>query len=95
MTEIARYRCRVGHAYSASSLLAGQDEKLEASIWVAIRLLEQRANVLTTMTHNDRKSRRTRMLEYHERLAREAREHANILRTLLVTAMNPAAHSRL
>jgi len=95
MTETARYRCRVGHAYSASSLLAGQDEKLEASIWAAIRLLEQRANVLTTMAHNDRKSRRTRMLEYHERLAREAREHANILRTLLVTAMNPAAHSRL
>jgi hypothetical protein len=47
------------------------------------------------MAYNDRKGRRTRMLEHHERLAREARGHADILRNLLVTAMNPTAQAQL
>jgi two-component system, chemotaxis family, protein-glutamate methylesterase/glutaminase len=93
--ESARYRCRVGHAYSESSLLSGQAEAIEASIWAAIRLLEQRANVLTGLAHNDRKQQRMRLVEHQERLAKEARDHAAVLRKLLVAQPQAEARARL
>jgi two-component system chemotaxis response regulator CheB len=85
--NMARYRCRVGHAYTAQSLLSAEDEAIEASIWAAVRLLEQRANILTGMADKDRSANRSRMVERHERLARESRDHAEVLRKLLVTSM--------
>jgi len=85
--NMARYRCRVGHAYTGQSLLSAEDEAIEASIWAAVRLLEQRANILKGMADKDRLDNRLRMVEHHERLARESREHAEVLRKLLVTAM--------
>jgi two-component system, chemotaxis family, protein-glutamate methylesterase/glutaminase len=78
------FRCRVGHAYGAESLLSAQDEALEASIWAAVRLFEQRAHVLTSMAAKDRTAKRPRMQAHHEALALEARTHATALRNVLV-----------
>jgi two-component system chemotaxis response regulator CheB len=69
--DTLRYRCRVGHAY-------------EAAVWAAVRLLEQRANVLTALAERDRGAGRRRVQAHHETLAGEARDQANTLRTLLV-----------
>jgi two-component system chemotaxis response regulator CheB len=80
---LPRYRCRVGHAYGARSLLSAQDETLESAVWAAVRLFDQRANVLVQMAGKDRQSGRQRMMAHHEKLAAEAREHARTLRTLL------------
>jgi two-component system chemotaxis response regulator CheB len=83
--DLTRYRCRVGHAYTESALLSAGGEAIESSIWAAVRLFDQRANILTTMAEKDRAARRPRMVEHHAQLAGEAREHANVLRRLLMT----------
>jgi two-component system chemotaxis response regulator CheB len=83
--DLSRYRCRVGHAYTASSLLSAGGEAIESSIWAAVRMFDQRANILTTMAEKDREARQSRMREHHAQLASEAREHANALRRLLMT----------
>lgn len=44
-----RYRCHTGHAYTAQALLAEQTKKLEETMWVALRMFEERKNLLTTV----------------------------------------------
>lgn len=44
-----RYRCHTGHAYTAATLLAEQTAKLEETMWVALRMFEERKNLLTTI----------------------------------------------
>lgn len=45
-----RYRCHTGHAYTAASLLAEQTKKIEETMWTALRMFEERKNLLTTMS---------------------------------------------
>jgi two-component system chemotaxis response regulator CheB len=37
-----RFRCRVGHAYTAEVLLADKAEVVEQALWVALRTLEEK-----------------------------------------------------
>ena len=45
-----RYRCHTGHAYTASSLLAEQTMKIEETMWTALRMFEERRNLLMTLS---------------------------------------------
>ncbi len=47
--DMLRFRCRVGHAYSVESVLAGQDEALEDALWVALKTLEESADLSRRM----------------------------------------------
>ena len=44
-----RFRCHTGHAYTAAALLAEQTEKIEETMWSALRMFEERKNLLTEM----------------------------------------------
>jgi two-component system chemotaxis response regulator CheB len=43
---IPRFRCRTGHAFSLESLAATQHQRVEDSLWNAIRALEEQAALL-------------------------------------------------
>lgn len=43
--EVLRYRCRVGHAYTAESMLTEKSEALETALWVALNTLEEGAQM--------------------------------------------------
>ncbi|MEJ6981795.1 chemotaxis protein CheB [Pedobacter sp. P351] len=43
---VVRYRCHTGHVYTLQTLLQAQAEGIEKAIWVAIRMLEERRNLL-------------------------------------------------
>lgn len=45
-----RYRCHTGHAYTASALLAEQTMKIEETMWTALRMFEERRNLLFTLS---------------------------------------------
>jgi two-component system chemotaxis response regulator CheB len=52
--RLQRYRCRLGHAFTDTSLLAGQTDVIETALWTAVRTMEERARILTLMTHKRR-----------------------------------------
>lgn len=47
--KTSRYRCHVGHSYTADTLLAEQSDKIEETLWFALRMLEERRNLLGAM----------------------------------------------
>ncbi len=47
--ELLRYRCHTGHAFSSPALLARQGEKIEETLWVALRMFEERQHLISTM----------------------------------------------
>jgi two-component system chemotaxis response regulator CheB len=54
--ELMRFRCRVGHAYSAESLVRAKSEALEAALWSALRALEESAAISRRMAERAEKN---------------------------------------
>jgi two-component system chemotaxis response regulator CheB len=80
---LLRFRCRVGHAYSAESLSAHQAEAMEGALWSALRALEESASLARQVA--DRMTRQGIDLSADRFRARaaSAEEHADVLRRLL------------
>jgi two-component system, chemotaxis family, protein-glutamate methylesterase/glutaminase len=75
---LLRFRCHVGHAYSADSLDVGQSQAVEMALWAALRSLQERADLFRKLA---RRSTGSRFAEK----ARIADEHAEILRRVVTT----------
>ena len=78
---VKRYRCHTGHAYTAEALLADQSDATEKALWIALRTLEERANMLREMAEDGRT--RGRNPQFAER-AQEAEQQAQSVRHLLL-----------
>jgi two-component system chemotaxis response regulator CheB len=76
-----RYRCHVGHAFTAASLLQTQSEKIEETLWVTLRMLEERRNLATSMIA----SIPSALSSGAEARAREADVHIKRIREILGT----------
>ncbi len=49
-----RYRCHTGHAYTSAVLLAEQTQKIEETMWSALRMFEERRNLLLTIAKDQK-----------------------------------------
>jgi len=84
--DILRYRCHVGHAFSAEALSEGQSEMLEVALWSAVRALEEQMVLARRIVDRARKSNHQRAATIFEKRAREAEEHSSMIRQLLLSA---------
>lgn len=48
--EVQRFRCHTGHSYTAATLFSTQTEKIEETLWICLRMFEERRNLLRGMS---------------------------------------------
>ena len=82
--DLLRFRCHVGHAFSAESLSDGQSERLEVALWSAVRALEEQMILAQRIVERARKANHMRAVTMFERRAEEAERNSGIIRQLLL-----------
>lgn len=80
---LLRYRCRVGHAYSADDLVAAKERGTEDALWLALQTLQEQAQMLETLAGEDQRRGWMRNAARYEERAREMRGAAERLRELV------------
>jgi two-component system, chemotaxis family, protein-glutamate methylesterase/glutaminase len=90
--ELLRYRCRVGHAWTADGLLSSQAEQLDQALWTALRALEESASLSELLARRARERKHLVMVRKHQQAARIFRDRARVIRDVLVAgaATDPA-----
>lgn len=79
-----RFRCRVGHAFSAESALVAQGEQIEEALWTALKALDEKGNLSQRMAELAREKQQYRSVQYFENNARQVEKDALVLRQLLL-----------
>lgn len=88
-----RYRCQIGHAYTADVLVA-HGEEVDQAIRVAMRVMEERVTLVERMASDARQTGRTAVAELYEARAEEYRRYASTLRDAAVTSLRLARGPR-
>ena len=79
-----RFRCRVGHAHTAESVLEGKDEALENALYAALNTLEESAEMSDNLAAVSRDKGNTHAAARFEERALETRRRATTIRGVLV-----------
>ena len=82
-SELTRFRCRTGHAFSPDSALAEQSEKIEQALWVALKTLDENASLSRRMEKQALQNSHTWLAERLNIRAQEAEQRAVLLRQVL------------
>lgn len=85
-SNIKRYHCHVGHSYNENDLLVKQSESLEATLWVALRMIEERWMLLLKISEEENNKGLKRLADSHKKRANELEEHIQKLKELLFAA---------
>jgi len=80
---IPRYRCRVGHVYSAEALRAAQSDSVETALWIAMRALEEQAGLIRRSAERSRGLHAPSAAARHDMRAEEVEHRAQVIRDLL------------
>lgn len=78
-----RFRCRVGHAYTAKGLFSAQCDDLEEAMWIAYRALHEAASLSRRLAERARAQKLPRLAERYELRETDALQRADMIRGAL------------
>ncbi len=84
--DFLRFRCRVGHALSAESVLAEQSESVDKALWNALKTLEEKASLSARLARQAQERGNSYMEQHFLAQMQEAEENAESLRALLLAS---------
>jgi two-component system chemotaxis response regulator CheB len=84
-----RFRCHAGHAYSAEIYFRQQSEKLEETIWVALRMMEEQRHMLSQLSERERRQGLLHLASQHQERANATQVHIDRLRDILMMSKQP------
>jgi two-component system, chemotaxis family, protein-glutamate methylesterase/glutaminase len=80
---ISRYRCHVGHAFTEEGLLTGMKDSTEAALWTALRILEERRNLLLKISAKERSTGSRKLAVSYSKRASELELQIEVLKNKL------------
>lgn len=83
-----RYRCHIGHSYSERDLVVKQAEQAEATLWVAVRMMEERRNLLLKLENESIQKGFHRIAADHGERATDLEEHISKLKEMLFSVQH-------
>jgi two-component system chemotaxis response regulator CheB len=81
--SVVRYRCHTGHVYNQKELLIRQSDALENTLWTALRMMEERKNLLDKMAREEKRKGWKTTAENKEERARDLNLHIERLKEIL------------
>lgn len=76
--DVQRYRCHTGHSFTSSALLLSQWERIEETLWTALRMFEERKNLLNASAKRGKSGQ-----GFYSERARETDVHIERIRSIL------------
>lgn len=89
--KILRFRCHVGHGYTAEALVAAQDGELEAALWSGLRALEETIALRRRMLERATKAGLTQTVEVYAQQLENLEAQADSIRRVLTGHKEPQA----
>ncbi|OXR44864.1 Chemotaxis response regulator protein-glutamate methylesterase [Nocardia cerradoensis] len=84
LEDSGRYRCRVGHAWTAEALLIQQKVEVDKALWTALRALEEKQRLAERMTEDAARHGDDRLSQRYRDQGAEQAAAIETLRKLLV-----------
>lgn len=84
-TDTSRYRCRVGHAWTAGALLQQQSAHLEQALWTALRTLDEKVSLSRRMAGDAELRGSSAMSGRYRNSAEESEAASAVLREFLLS----------
>jgi two-component system, chemotaxis family, protein-glutamate methylesterase/glutaminase len=81
--KLHRYRCHTGHAYTQDELSLKQAQALENSLWIALRILEERKQLMDKIAGEEFKKGWEKSAEHKKNKAKELEVHIERLKEFL------------
>jgi two-component system chemotaxis response regulator CheB len=81
-----RFRCQVGHAFTAEVLAERQEDSVDEAIRTALRIIEERVVLLNKMAAEASQAGRTLTAQHYEERSADLRAHAAPLRKAIIGA---------
>jgi two-component system, chemotaxis family, protein-glutamate methylesterase/glutaminase len=79
------YRCHVGHAFTSDGLLVGMELTTESALWTALRIIEERKNLLKKIEAKEKSSGNRKLATTYHKRAMELEQQIDQLKKVLFT----------
>ena len=83
--QVQRFRCHSGHAYNEESLFNGMNASLEETLWVSLRILEERRTMLTSLAEMEHSKGQSRWAVMQQERADEMKVHVDRIKEILLS----------
>jgi two-component system, chemotaxis family, protein-glutamate methylesterase/glutaminase len=84
-----RFRCQVGHAFTADVLAKEQENRIDEAMRVALRIIGERVQLVSRMAEDARQHGRTAVAEMYEARAEEYKKYSEVIRRAVLRSLDP------
>lgn len=85
-----RFRCQVGHAFAADVLAKEQENRIDEAMRIALRIIEERVQLVRRMAEDARENGRKAVAEMYEDRVAEYRRYSEVIRCAVLQSLDPA-----